>query len=53
MSELDTEEFRTFIGALMAIDKNREGRSDHIPHSPELDQAQDPHTGGKVGVARG
>ena len=53
MSELDTEELRTFIGALMAIDKNREGRSDHISHSPELDQARDPHMGGKVGVARG
>ena len=53
MSELDTEELRTFIGALMAIDKNREGRSDHIPHSPELDQARDPHMGGKVGVAGG
>ena len=53
MSELDTDELRTFIGALMAIDKNREGRSDHVSHSPELDQAWDPHMGGKVGVTRG
>ena len=53
MSELDTDELRTFIGALMAIDKNREGRSDHVSHSPELDQAWDPHTEGKVGVTGG
>ena len=37
----------------MIIDKQREGRSDHISLSPELDQAQDPQLGGKVGVARG
>ena len=53
MSELDTDELRTFIGALMVIDKKREGRSDHVSLSPELDQAWDPHTGGKVGVAGG
>ena len=53
MSELDTDELRTFIGALMAIDKNREGRSDHVSPPPDIDQAWDPHMGGKVGVARG
>ena len=53
MSELDTDELRTFIGALMVIDKKREGKSDHISHSPELDQAWNPHTGGKLGVTRG
>ena len=37
----------------MVIDKQREGRSDHIFLSPELDQARDPHMGGKVGVAGG
>ena len=34
----------------MIIDKQREGRSDHISLSPELDQARDPPLGGKVGV---
>ena len=53
MYQLDTEELRSFIGPLMLIDKQREGRSDHISLSPELDQAQDPQMGGKVGVARG
>ena len=53
MSQLDTEELRSFIGALMLIDKQREGRSDHISLSPELDQARDPQMGGKVGVAGG
>ena len=53
MSQLDTEELRFFIGALIAIDKQREGRSDHISLSPEPDQAQDPHMGGKVGVTGG
>ena len=53
MSQLDTGELRTFIGALMVIDKQREGRSDHISLSPELDQARDPHMGGKVGVTGG
>ena len=53
MCQLDTEELRSFIGALMIIDKQREGRSDHISLSPELDQARDPPLGGKVGVARG
>ena len=53
MSQLDTEELRSFIGALMIIDKQREGRLDHISLSPELDQAQDPPLGGKVGVAGG
>ena len=53
MSQLDTEELRSFIGALMIIDKQREGRSDHISLSPELDQAWDPSLGGKVGVTRG
>ena len=53
MSELDTTELRTFIGALITIDKNREGRSDHIPSPPDLDQVRDPHMGGKVGVAGG
>ena len=53
MCQLDTEELRSFIGALMIIDKQRGGRSDHISLSPELDQAQDPPLGGKVGVARG
>ena len=53
MSELDTTELRTFIGALMAIHKNREGRSDHVPPPPDLDQARDPHMGGQVGVAGG
>ena len=53
MSQLDTEELRSFIGALMLIDKQREGRSDHNSLSPELDQAQDPQMGGKVGVAGG
>ena len=53
MCQLDTEELRSFIGALMIIDKQREGRSDHIPLSPELDQARNPPLGGKVGVARG
>ena len=51
--QLDTEELRSFIGALMLIDKQREGRSDHISLSPELDQAWNPHMGGKVGVASG
>ena len=45
--QLDTEELRSFIGALMLIDKQREGRSDHISLSPELDQAQDPPSGRK------
>ena len=36
----------------MLIDKQREGRSYHISQTPELDQAQDPHMGGKVGVTR-
>ena len=31
----------------MLIDKQREGRSDHISLSPEIDQAQDPQMGGK------
>ena len=53
MSQLDTGELRTFIGPLMVIDKQREGRSDHISVSPELDQAWDPHMGGKVGVTGG
>ena len=53
MCQLDTEELRSFIGALMIIDKQREGRSDHISLSPELDQARDPPLGGKVGVAGG
>ena len=53
MSQLDTEELRSFIGALMLIDKQREGRSDHISLSPELDQAWDPQMGGKVGVTGG
>ena len=53
MCQLDTEELRSFIGALMIIDQQREGRSDHISFSPELDQAQDPPLGGKVGVAGG
>ena len=53
MCQLDTEELRSFIGALMIIDKQREGRSDHISLSPELDQARDPPMGGKVGVAGG
>ena len=53
MSELDTTELRTFIGALMAIHKNREGRSDHVPPPPDLDRARDPHMGGQVGVAGG
>ena len=53
MCQLDTEELRSFIGVLMIIDKQREGRSDHISLSPELDQAQDPPLGGKVGVAGG
>ena len=48
ISQLDTDELRSFIGALMLIDKQREGRSDHISLSPELDQALDPHIGGKV-----
>ena len=51
--QLDTEELRSFIGALMLRDKQREGRSDHISLSPELDQAQNPQMGGKVGVTRG
>ena len=51
--QLYTEELRSFIGALMLIDKQREGRSDHISLSPELDQAWDPQLGGKVGVTRG
>ena len=51
--ELDTQELRSFIGALMLIDKQREGRSDQISLSPELDQARDPRTGGKVGVTGG
>ena len=37
----------------MLIDKQREGRSDHISLSPELDQARDPHMGGKVRITRG
>ena len=37
----------------MIIDKQREGRSDHISLSPELDQTWDPPLGGKVGVAGG
>ena len=53
MSQLDTEVLRSFIGALMLIDKQREGRSDNISLSPELDQAWDPQLGGKVGVAGG
>ena len=53
MFELDTNELRSLIGALMVIDKQREGRSDHISLSPEFDQTQDPHMGGKVGVAGG
>ena len=53
MYQLDTEELRSFIGALMIIDKQREGRSDHISLSPELDQARDPQMGGKVGVTGG
>ena len=53
MSELDITELKTFIGALMAIHKNREGRSDHVPSPPDLDQARDPHMGGQVGVAGG
>ena len=53
MCQLDTEELRSFIGALMIIDKQREGRSDHISLSPELDQARDPPLGGKVGIAGG
>ena len=53
MCQLDTEELRSFIGALMIIDKQKEGRSDHISLSPELDQARDPPLGGKVGVAGG
>ena len=35
MYQLDTEELRSFIGALMIIDKQRAGRSDHISLSPE------------------
>ena len=50
---LDTKDLRSFIGALILIDKQREGRSNHISLSPELDQAQDPHMGGKVWVAGG
>ena len=53
MYQLDTAELRSFIGALMIIDKQREGRSDHIYLSPELDQAWDPPLGGKVGIAGG
>ena len=53
MSQLDSEELRSFIGALMLIDKQREGRSDHISLSPELDQAWDPQMGGKVGITGG
>ena len=53
MCQLDTEELRSFIGALVIVDRQREGRSDHISLSPELDQAQDPPLGGKVGAARG
>ena len=53
MYQLDTEELRSFTGALMMIDKQREVRSDHVSLSPELDQARDPPMGGKVGVARG
>ena len=36
MCQLDTEELRSFIAALMIIDKQREGRSDHIstPNNP-------------------
>ena len=34
MCQLNTEELRSFIGALMIIDKQREGRSDHISLSP-------------------
>ena len=37
----------------MIIDKQREGRSDHVSLLPELDQAWDPPLGGKVGVAGG
>ena len=51
--QLSTKELHSFIGALISIDKEREGRSDHISLSPELNQAQGPQMGGKVGVARG
>ena len=51
--QLDTEELRSLIGALMLVDKRRGGESDHISLSPELDQAWDPHMGGKVGVTGG
>ena len=51
--QLSTEELHSFIGALISIDKERGGRSDHIPLSPELNQAWDPQMGGKVGVAGG
>ena len=51
--QLSTEELHSFIGALISIDKERGGRSDHISLSPELNQAQDPQMGGKVGVSGG
>ena len=51
--QLNTEELHSFIGALISIDKERGGRSDHISLSAELNKAQDPQMGGKVGVARG
>ena len=49
--QLSTDELHSFIGALISIDKERGGRSDHISLSPELNQARDPQMGGKVGVA--
>ena len=53
MSQLDVEELRSFLGALIKLDKQREGRPDHIFLSPEPDHTWGPHMGGKVGVAGG
>ena len=51
--QLSTEELHSFIGALISLDKERGGKSDHISLSPELDQAQDPQMGGKAGFTGG